>query len=178
MLLQTKEYIQNYGIYFTRKSMERYSAFSLKCEQGQVEYPSIHHLLDLNSNYSSLRLASLILPVLEQIPCCSKLHICLPSKPLDSEVQWHLSGPASVLILTCPVVMRVMVQGTARPSSVHLLWLSPEAQMKEEIFIHCCESACNFIICKRDFFPPPTVILSFFFSCSLTGIIIFNTFAF
>lgn len=66
MLLQTKEYIQNYGIYFTRKSMEHYSAFSLKCEQGQVEYPSIHHLLDLNSNYSSLRLASLILPVLEK----------------------------------------------------------------------------------------------------------------
>lgn len=79
VLLQTKEQIKNYGIYFTRESKEHHFCFQFKM-QSQMKYPSSHSLLEWNSNHSSLRLLPLFLSVLEQRqPTVLKNHtaVCL-----------------------------------------------------------------------------------------------------
>lgn len=38
-----------------------FAAFNLKCKQSQMKYPSSRHLLEWDSNQSSLKLASFIL---------------------------------------------------------------------------------------------------------------------
>lgn len=104
---------------------------------------------------------------------CSAPPSCLLPKPLGAGVQCCRSGPAHVLMLACPVVTYETVRAVVLHSSVHLPWSAAEAQVRKETSNHCCESVGNFIICKRNFLPPPCYLS---FPILLTGIIILNTF--